>query len=52
MQLHKQLFIHVLIYKHFYEVKEPITWTNYDPDLCRHMAPLGHNRLNIVNHAW
>ena len=22
-----------------------ITWANVDPDLCRHMVPLGHNEL-------
>ena len=22
-----------------------ITWANVDPDICRHMASLGHNEL-------
>ena len=25
--------------------QQTITWTNVDPDLCCHMAPLGHNVL-------
>ena len=27
--------------------QEAITWTNVDPDLCRHMASLGHNELTF-----
>ena len=26
--------------------QQAITWTNVDPDLCRHMASLGHNELS------
>ena len=26
-----------------------ITWTNVDPDLCRHMASLGHNELMMLH---
>ena len=26
--------------------QQAITWANVDPDLCRHMASLGHNRLS------
>ena len=26
--------------------KPLITWANFDSDLCRHMASLGHNELN------
>ena len=25
--------------------QQAITWANVDPDLCRHMASLGHNEL-------
>ena len=25
---------------------EAITWANVDPDLCRHIASLGHNELS------
>ena len=25
-----------------------ITWANVDPDLCRYMASLGHNKLNSI----
>ena len=28
--------------------QQAITWANGDPDLCRHMASLGHNVLNSV----
>ena len=28
-------------------VPSAITWANVDPDLCRHMAALGHNDLKI-----
>ena len=28
--------------------QQAITWTNIDPDLCRHMASLGHNELTHV----
>ena len=28
-----------------------ITWTNVDPDLCGHMASLGHNVLNTIYKA-
>ena len=27
---------------------QAITWTNVDPDLCHHMAWLGHNELTHV----
>ena len=27
--------------------QQAITWTNVDQDLCRHMAPLGHNELTF-----
>ena len=30
-------------------LKITITWANVDPDLCRHMASLGHNELNAGN---
>ena len=26
-------------------MQQVITWANVDPDLCRHMASLGHNEL-------
>ena len=26
--------------------QQAITWANVEPDLCRHMASLGHNELN------
>ena len=26
--------------------RQAITWTNVDPDLCRHMVPLDHNELS------
>ena len=26
-------------------MEQAIAWANADPDLCRHMAPLGHNEL-------
>ena len=26
--------------------QQAITWAIVDPDLCRHMASLGHNELN------
>ena len=26
-------------------MQQAITWANVDPDLCRHMASLGHNEL-------
>ena len=30
-----------------------ITWANVDPDLCRHMASLGHSELsNNSQHLW
>ena len=25
--------------------QQAITWTNFDPDLCRHTTPLGHKEL-------
>ena len=28
--------------------QQAITWTNVDPNLCRHMASLGHNEFNSV----
>ena len=28
--------------------QQAITWANVDPDLCRHMALLGHNELKIT----
>ena len=30
----------------WWSVNIAITWTNFDPDLCRHKASLGHNELN------
>ena len=27
-------------------MQQAITWANVDPDLCRHMASLGHNELS------
>ena len=27
--------------------QQAITWTNVDPDLCRHMASLGHTALTF-----
>ena len=29
--------------------QQAITWSNVDPDLCRHMASLGHNELSHWN---
>ena len=28
--------------------EQAITWANVDPDLCRHMASLGHNELTTM----
>ena len=28
--------------------QQAITWTNVDPDLCRHKASLGHNELTVL----
>ena len=53
---------HICIFYHFwklrchkrlksllYEVKQhTMTWANTDPDLCHHMASMGHNELNWV----
>ena len=34
--------------------QQAITWANFDPDLCRQMASLGHNELmdlfDVVTH--
>ena len=30
----------------FWNWHQAITWANVDPDLWRHIAPLGHNQLN------
>ena len=27
-------------------MQQAITWANVDPDLCRHLASLGHNELS------
>ena len=27
--------------------QQAITWANFDSDLCRHLASLGHNELNV-----
>ena len=27
--------------------QQAITWANVDPDICRHMASLGHNELKM-----
>ena len=32
--------------------QQATTWANVDPDLCHHMASLGHNELNSHNHSW
>ena len=29
-------------------VQQAFTWANIDPDLCRHMAALGHKELKCV----
>ena len=29
--------------------QQAITWANVDPNLCRHMASLGHNELTDQN---
>ena len=26
-------------------MQQAITWANVDPNICRHMAPQGHNEL-------
>ena len=31
--------------------QQAITWSNVDPDLCPHMASLGHNGLTLVQEA-
>ena len=31
--------------------QQAITWTNVDPDLCRHMASLGLNELTFLTHG-
>ena len=40
-------------YSTMFQVKvwcqQAITWANFDPDLCRHMASLGHNGLALHN---
>ena len=28
--------------------QKPITWSNLDPDLCRHLASLGHNEFMLL----
>ena len=30
--------------------QQAITWANVDPDLCRHVASLGHNELKKSAH--
>ena len=34
--------------------QQAITWANVDPDICRHMASLGHNELThcVFNSMW
>ena len=32
--------------------QQAITWANVDPDLCRHMALLGHNELRQPTGSW
>ena len=27
--------------------QQAITWANVDPELCRHMVPLGHNEIKV-----
>ena len=29
--------------------EQAITWANVDPDLCHHMASLGHNELKLYS---
>ena len=31
---------------------KPFTWASVDPDLCRHMASLGHNEINAHRILW
>ena len=30
-------------------LQQTITWANVDPDLCRHIASLDHNKLNEID---
>ena len=32
--------------------RQAITWAKVDPDLCRHMALLGHNELSCIFDIW
>ena len=37
-------------YLWYVNIGSAITWANVDPDLCRHMASLGHNELKSWHH--
>ena len=32
----------------WYQQTTTIAWDNADPDLCHHIAPLGHNELKSI----
>ena len=43
----KSTLVHGLV-----SMQQAVTWTNIDPDICHHMAPLGYNGLTQIILIW